>query len=134
MNPKADELKARTKQFALDVLAFIDTWSHSSSNDHVSYQLCKGATSVAANYRASCRGRSKPQFAAKIGMVLEEADESLFWLEIADARRVGADSERRRLLVEANELTAIFAASSMTVRNSLANAPRRDQTQHARTI
>lgn len=124
MNQQAAELKRRTKQFALDALAFIDTWPHGASNDHVAYQLCKASTSVAANYRAACRGRSKPEFAAKIGLVLEEADESLLWLELADARRLGAESERRRLLVEADELTAIFTASNITVRHSLESTRR----------
>ena len=119
MNPQAEQLKARTKRFALDALAFIDAWPRSFSNDHVGRQLCRSATSVAANYRAACRARSKAEFAAKIGLVLEEADESLFWLEIVDARRVGPEIERRRLLVEANELTAIFVASNVTVRQSL---------------
>jgi four helix bundle protein len=86
MNPKAEFLKARTKRFALDVLGFIDEWARRPSNDHIACQLCKAATSVGANYRAACRGRSKAEFAAKIGVVLEEADESLFWLEIADER------------------------------------------------
>ena len=124
MNPKADALKARTKRFALDVLSFIDEWPRRPSNDHVAYQLCKAATSVGANYRAACRGRSKAEFAAKIGLVLEEADESLFWLEIADERHVGADLERRRLLAEADELTAIFVRSNVTVRQSLGSAGR----------
>lgn len=119
MNPQAEQLKGRTKRFALDVLAFIDTWARGPSSDHVAYQLCKAATSVAANYRAACRGRSKAEFAAKIGLVLEEADESLFWLEIADARRLGTEADRRRLLIEANELTAIFVASNVTVRQAL---------------
>src|SRR3954463_1628889 len=124
MNAKAEALKARTKTFALDALAFIDVWSRSPSNDHVAFQLCKASTSVAANYRAACRGRSKAEFAAKIGLVLEEAKESFFWLEIADERHLGADAERRRLLAEADELTAIFVTSNVTVRQSLGNAGR----------
>jgi four helix bundle protein len=119
MNQQAEALKRRTKQFGLAALAFIDSWSHTASNDHVAYQLCKASTSVAANYRAACRGRSKVEFAAKIGLVVEEADESLFWLEIADARGLGSSAERRRLLIEADELTAIFTASSITVREAL---------------
>jgi four helix bundle protein len=124
MNPKAEALKARTKRFALDVLSFIDEWARRPSNDHIANQLCKAATSVGANYRAACRGRSRAEFAAKIGLVLEEADESLFWLEIAGERHLGADAERRRLLAEADELTAIFVTSNVTVRHSLAGASR----------
>jgi four helix bundle protein len=121
VNPKAEALKARTKRFALDVLSFIDEWPRRPSHDHVAYQLCKAATSVGANYRAACRGRSKAEFAAKIGLVLEEADESLFWLEIADERHLGGEAERRRLLMEADELTAIFVTSNVTARQSLGN-------------
>jgi len=82
-------------------------------------QLADAATSVAANYRAACRGRSRAEFAAKIGVVLEECDESLFWLEICEEKRWGAERGRRTLLVEANELTAIFVQSSVTVRQSI---------------
>jgi four helix bundle protein len=119
MNQRAEGLKTRTKRFALDVLAFTDSWPAGGSTGHVAHQLCKAATSVAANYRAACRGRSKAEFAAKIGTVLEEADESLFWLEIADGRSLGSIPERRRLTIEANELTAIFVQSNRTVRANL---------------
>jgi four helix bundle protein len=122
MNQRAEAFKARTKKFALDVLAFTDSWPTGGSTAHVAYQLCKAATSVAANYRAACRGRSKAEFAAKIGTALEEADESLFWLEIADGRALGRVPERKRLTVEANELTAILVQSNRTVRANLGHA------------
>jgi four helix bundle protein len=122
MNQQAEALKARTKKFALDILAFTDSWPAGGSTGHVTYQLCKAATSVAANYRAACRGRSKAEFAAKIGTALEEADESLFWLEMAEGRALGRATERRRLTVEANELTAILVQSNRTVRANLGHA------------
>jgi four helix bundle protein len=121
MNQQAEAFKARTKRFALDVLSFTDSWPTGGSTGHVAYQLCKAATSVAANYRAACRGRSKAEFAAKIGTALEEADESLFWLEIADGRALGRVSERKRLTTEANELTAILVQSNRTVRANLSD-------------
>ena len=116
MNPKAEALKARTKRFALDVLALVDTLPTVGSSVRVGRQLCDAATSVAANYRAACRARSNAEFAAKIGLVLEEADESLFWLEILGEREIGDLALRTTLLSEAGELTAIFAASSITAR------------------
>jgi four helix bundle protein len=82
-------------------------------------QLGDSATSCAANYRAACRSRSRAEFAAKIGLVLEETDESLFWLEIIDERSLGSNEERSKLIGEANELTAIFVASSITARQGL---------------
>ena len=119
VNPKAEALKARTKRFALDVLDLIETLPRNGAAVHVGLQLADAATSVAANYRAACRGRSRAEFAAKIGVVLEECDESLFWLEICEEKRWGAERGRRTLLVEANELTAIFVQSSVTVRQSI---------------
>jgi four helix bundle protein len=121
MNARADALKARTKSFALDALDFVDSWpnTHNPGDRRISVQLCDAATSVAANYRAACRARSKSEFAAKVGLVLEEADESLFWLECCEARSLGQQQTRQRLLAQANELTSIFAASCITVRQSL---------------
>ena len=121
MSTRAEELKARTKTFALDVMSFVDSWPATPhpGDRRISAQLCNAATSVAANYRAACRARSRQEFAAKIGVVLEEADESLFWLECSQSRNLGSDQIRQQLLIEANELTAIFAASSITVRLSL---------------
>jgi len=121
VNPKAEALKARTKKFALDVLDFVDTVPKWGSAGRVGQQLSDAGTSVGANYRAACRGRSRAEFAAKIGQVLEESDESLFWLEICEERKWGSETLRRPLLTEANELTAIFSQSSITVRESLAS-------------
>jgi four helix bundle protein len=119
MNPKTEGLKVRTKKFALDVLDFAETLPTRGPAARVADQLLRAATSVGANYRAGCRARSKAEFAAKIGLVLEEADESLFWLELADARSIGETGRRAALLQEAGELTAIFAASCITARASI---------------
>ncbi len=112
MNTKAEVLKARTKRFALDVLELVDTLPSAGTSLRIGWQLCDVATSVAANYRAACRARSDAEFAAKIGLVLEEADESLFWLEVLLERELGDPELRRPLLSEGEELTAIFAAST----------------------
>ena len=79
-------------------------------------QLAKAATSVAFNYRAACRGRSHAEYTAKIGVVAEEADESLGWLEFSEAAKPLASEELERLTVEARELSAIMSASYGTAR------------------
>jgi four helix bundle protein len=79
-------------------------------------QLLDAATSVAANYRAACRARSRAEFIAKLGTVLEEADESLFWLELMVDAEVVTKSRVERLLKEADELTAIFTTSVKTAK------------------
>jgi four helix bundle protein len=117
-NPKADELKTRTKRFALDVLSFKRSLPTTDEATDIGRQLSRAATGVAANYRAACRSRSDAEFAARIGVVLEEADESAFWLEILTDD--GVSTQRALgLLDEANQLTAIFAASSITARRRL---------------
>src|SRR5687768_12986487 len=75
------DLQARTKQFGLRVLKLIDTLPRSTSGRIVANQLGRSGTSVASNYRAACRGRSKAEFIAKLGTVEEEADESAFWID-----------------------------------------------------
>ena len=81
-------------------------------------QLSRSATAVGANYRSACRARSDAEFAARIGVVLEEADEAAFWLEIVTEGDFSKQPQALRLLDEANQLTAIFAASSITARRN----------------
>jgi four helix bundle protein len=116
------ELQDRTKQFALRIFKLIDALPSTSAGRAIANQLVRSATSIGANYRAACRARSRPEFAAKLGTVLEEADESLYWLELI--RDGGLIPERRLsvLLKEANELTAIVAAArKSTVLNRKSN-------------
>jgi four helix bundle protein len=113
---KADELKLRTKTFAINSILFCRTLPRSLETFRLSGQLIDAATSVAANYRASCRARSHNEFIAKLGIVLEEADESELWLSILIALEYCAESAEP-LRKEANELTAIFVASSNTARS-----------------
>ena len=111
---RAEALQGRTKQFALRVIRFCRTLPDTDEARVIRRQLLRSATSVAANYRAACRARSRREFAAKIGVVLEEADETEFWIEPAVDAGL-ADAERTRdLLREAGELVAIFAASRRT--------------------
>jgi four helix bundle protein len=120
MNP--DELKDRTKQFALRILKLVAAMPKTIEGRAIANQLVRGGTSVAANYRATCRARSKAEFIAKIGVVLEEADEALLWLElISDAGLLPA-KRVDPLLVEANELVAIMVASRRSASSNLKSA------------
>ena len=88
MNPQAEELKQRTKRFALNVLAVVRTLPATDEARDVGGQLRRAATGAASNYRATCRSRSDAEFVAKIGNALEEADESGFWLEVIVEGRI----------------------------------------------
>lgn len=116
MHRTTEELKARTKRFALDVVTLTRCMPENDANRALGRQLLRSATSVGANYRTACRARSRAEFVARIGVVLEEADESAFWLELF-AEQPGLEERRSRLmqlLNEANQLTAIFAATRIT--------------------
>jgi four helix bundle protein len=77
-----DELRTRTKQFALRIIKLVGALPKNIEGRAIASQLVRCGTSVAANYRAACRARSRPEFVAKMGVVLEEADETQFWLEL----------------------------------------------------
>jgi four helix bundle protein len=119
MNAKAEELKARTKRFALAALGFTRTLPNTNDARDIGRQLARAATAVAANYRATCRSRSAPEFVARIGIALEEADEASFWLEVIVEDRLSTGREVLALLDEAGQLTAILAASRITVSKRL---------------
>ena len=105
------DLKARTKRFALRVMKLVDALPRTIQGRAIANQIIRSATSVAANYRAACRARSRAEFIAKIGIVEEEADESAFWLElIVDSALLG-EGRVQPLLIEAGGLVAIMAAS-----------------------
>ncbi|MEN8254916.1 MAG: four helix bundle protein [Verrucomicrobiota bacterium] len=108
------ELKQRTKDFAKRVLKVVDALPNTIKGRAIGNQLVRSGTSVAANYRAACRGRSKAEFAAKLGTVVEEADESALWLELIMEDGILEASLVQPLLDEANEITAIMTASRKT--------------------
>jgi four helix bundle protein len=108
------ELLARIKAFALRSLKLVDHLPRTMSGRAIGNQLVRSATSVGANYRAACRSRSRAEFAAKLGVVAEEADESVYWLEIVREAKLLSDSKIGALLAEANELTAIFTSARRT--------------------
>jgi four helix bundle protein len=112
----ADELKQRTKRFALRVLKLSAALPGTIEGKAIRGQLVRAGTSVGANYRAACRGRSRAEFAAKIGVAEEEADESAFWLELVIEAAFLKEIQVRPLLEEANELTKIMATSRITAK------------------
>ncbi len=101
------ELQDRTRRFALRVLKLVDVLPSTVAGRAISNQLVRSATSVGANYRAACRARSRAEFVAKLGTVLEEADESLYWLELIRDAKLVSEHRISLLLREADELTAI---------------------------
>ena len=114
-----EELKQRTKHFALRVMTLVDHLPRNRKGRVLGDQLLRSATSVAANYRSACRARSTAEFIAKLGTVLEEADESALWMELMIEGAVLTESEVGPLLTEANELAAImFSARRTTQRKS----------------
>lgn len=115
------ELKERTKRFALRVMRLVDALPSSASGRAIASQLVRAGTSVGANYRAACRGRSKAEFAAKLGVCVEEADECGFWLELIAEGSLLPEPKLTELRQEAHELTAIFVSSIRTSRGESFN-------------
>jgi four helix bundle protein len=114
---QAEELKKRSKQFAIRVIRLFQALPKSDVARVLGRQLLRSGTAVAANYRAVCRARSKAEFIAKIGVVVEEIDESVLWLELLVESDVVPLARMESLLAEANALLAIFAASQHTARS-----------------
>jgi four helix bundle protein len=116
MSQIAEQLKARSMRFSLQVCRLLRHLPDFEPGPTIRYQLARSATGMAFNYRASCRARSHAEFTAKMGLVAEEADETLGWLEFVEAGNFVPRSELACLLSEARELTAIFSASVGTAR------------------
>jgi len=113
-----EELKYRTKQFALMIIKLVEDLPNNRAGNTLGNQIIRSGTSVAANYRSACRARSHADFISKITVVEEERDESLFWLEmILEANLLGTN-RIEPLIKEANELTAIFTASGKTAKQN----------------
>jgi four helix bundle protein len=110
------ELRDRTKRFALRVMKLTEALPRTTTGRAIGSQLVRSGTSVGANYRAACRGRSRAEFVAKIGTVAEEADESAFWMELIVEGGLLKSDLVEPLRREAEELTAIFTASGRTAR------------------
>lgn len=114
-----DELKLRTKRFALRCYRLADELPKTASGRALAGQLSRCGPSVGANYRSACRGKSKKDFVMKLAIAVEEADESCYWLELVIEASFVKESLVSDLLKEANELTAILSAALRTSRASL---------------
>ncbi len=113
-----DEMKERTKQFALRVIRLVESLPKGRTAEVIGRQLLRSGTSVGANYRAACRAKSPADFIAKMGIVEEEADESLFWMELLIESGIMQASKLESLMKEADELLAITVASIKTARRT----------------
>ena len=118
MSETTERMKTRTMRFALDVCALIKDLPHDEPGPTVRRQLAKSATSLAFNYRASCRARSHKEFTAKIGLVAEDADESQGWLEFIESAQLVNCRDLSRLVIESTELTKVVSASYGTARSN----------------
>ena len=112
------DLKKRTKAFALRILKLVDALPKTTAGRALASQIVRSGTSVAANYRAACRARSTADFIAKMGIVEEEADETLFWLELLEESELVTAAKLTAIKEEANELIAITVASIKTARRN----------------
>ncbi len=115
---KNEELRERTKQFALRIIRLFRALPGKADAQIVGKQLLRCGTSVGANYRAACRARSKAEFIARLGIVAEEADESVFWLEMIEESKMLNPKLLEEILKEARELAAIFSASIRTAKGN----------------
>ncbi len=113
--PRRD-LRYRTKAFAVRVLKLVDALPATRAAGVIGQQLMRSATSVGANYRSACRGRSQAEFIAKLGIVEEEADESIYWFELLIETGLVPEAMLKDLMGEANEITAMIVASIRTSR------------------
>jgi four helix bundle protein len=114
-------LQQRTKQFHSDIIKLCEDLPRNAAGFETAKQIIRSAGSVGANYRATVRAKSKADFIYKIEIVLEEADESMYWLEVIRDSNLRTGTEIERLIREANELTAIFAATDKTAKQRKAN-------------
>jgi four helix bundle protein len=112
------ELKRRTQKFAVDVIKFIDALPNSKSLNVLSNQVLRSSTSVGANYRAACKGKSTADFINKIVICEEEADESIYWFELMEEASLVSPVIIAPIKKEANELTAIFTAIGKTAKEN----------------
>jgi len=115
-----EKLRERTRKFAVDIILFCNSLKTCKASSVITYQLVKSATSTGANYRAACRGRSKSEFFSKICIVVEEADETEYWMEIIKESELSNDKkELMRLTKEANEITKIMTKAKNTASKNI---------------
>lgn len=115
---RENDLPDRTKQFALRVMRLCDALPAGRSGNVIASQLLRSGTSVGANYRAACRARSKAEFISKLGIVEEEVDESVFWLDLVVETNLLPEAKVDALRVEADELLRIMASSRLSAKRN----------------
>ena len=120
MSAQSDHLKKRTLAFAVHVLRLVDNLPRTSAGQAVGRQLARSGASIGSNYRAACSARSRREFIAKLGVVVEEAEESVYWLDVILETRMGDVKAVQPLRIEAAEMLAIFARSVTTARANAA--------------
>jgi len=130
----ADDLKKRTKQFALRILKLVAALPDTVAGRAIGGQLVRAGTSVGANYRAACRGRSKTEFVAKMRIAEEESDESAYWMELIIANELLKQKQVEPLLAEAEELTKIFAQSRISAARTLVKKLKRQTSNRQSAI
>lgn len=111
-----EQFKQRTKQFGLRIIRLVDTLPSGRTASTIGRQLLRSGTSVGANYRAACRGRSVPDTLSKLAIVEEEADESLYWMELLVEADIVPERQLRALMKEGDEIVAMTVASIKTLR------------------
>ena len=109
-----DQFRGRTKKFAVDVIRYCSLLPQTQATRVIIYQLIKSSTSVAANYRAACRARSKAEFYSKMSIVVEEADETQLWLEMIHDSRIDSSTELERLQKEILEIVKVCSKARNT--------------------
>lgn len=117
-NNFAEQFRNRTKKFALGIIKYFQNLPKTEEAKILGRQLLRSATSVAANYRAVCRARSKAEFFAKLSISVEEADECVLWLELLMESEIANNSKSIELLKEANEILAVLAKARKTAREN----------------
>lgn len=115
---KGDRLQERTKQFALTIIRLVQTLPKNPTADVIGRQLLRSGTSTGANYRAACRARSRRDFIAKLGIVEEEIDESIYWLELLVQSGLRSNNQLSDVLDEANQLLAMTVSSIKTAKSN----------------
>jgi four helix bundle protein len=118
MSTQPEELRDRTKAFALRIIRLFRSLPYRTDTQVLGKQLLRCGTAVAANYRAVCRARSKAEFLARIGIVAEEADEAVLWLELLTESGLLSEEKVQSILAEARELAAIYTASQQTAKRA----------------
>lgn len=113
------DLRSKTKLFTIDIIRFLKSFPNDYIEETIAKQLLRSSSSLAANYRAACRSRSKPEFFSKLSIVVEETDETMFWLEVLIEADISNNEKTRKLLQKATEFIKIFAKARKTVNNQL---------------